>query len=639
MWNFLKLIGYVLRGVFWLALILLLAGVAALYLLERGIPAPMLSRLETAISTDDLHIRIERASFSLKHGLRLFRVKALPKRVAGNALVSADEIAIRIALSPGLPLEKRLRGVTVKGLSMPALPPKDKHDDDTPTPAPTLPALTAIPLTLENANVLGIRADRLTAAVSTTASRLHIADIAIRLPDLSERVPLTAEGIPASAPRDLHAAAEVTLDLATRTVSGFAKGRAFPENILPLFTVLRAHGAVEQIECFSKIARPIDAAYTFDVEIPTTDFAMRLDVDVGPCAYRGVPISHARGTLGIYGTNIYTYVMIDPVEARTTTGAPISGRIAYSEETEGLDVDVTTTMDKAPLFDIINILNHGELDQVRSDGPIPISARGAVALSLTKSTITNALTGTFALPAGSLLNFDVRDMTADFTLAGHSVLIHNAQGKSPSGGRLSGDITFHFPDYAADATVFTTNIRMADIGLDEISSAFNVTNERAGLVSGTLRLDGPAHGRTIAHLNGAGHADIRDGVINRMRLFAGFTDYLSRNIPGISALVDQSTGSLDFTITDSILTTDNLLIEGSIFSIKGWGTYDIANDKLAFTVRANIFRKKTIAGRITHFITLPFTSLLLEFKVFGSLENPDWSYVNIIEKITNAVTP
>jgi hypothetical protein len=24
----------------------------------------------------------------------------------------------------------------------------------------------------------------------------------------------------------------------------------------------------------------------------------------------------------------------------------------------------------------------------------------------------------------------------------------------------------------------------------------------------------------------------------------------------------------------------------------------------------------------------------LEFKVFGSLENPDWSYVNIIEKIT-----
>ena len=37
-------------------------------------------------------------------------------------------------------------------------------------------------------------------------------------------------------------------------------------------------------------------------------------------------------------------------------------------------------------------------------------------------------------------------------------------------------------------------------------------------------------------------------------------------------------------------------------------------------------------------MTLPFTRLLLEFKVFGSLENPDWSYVNIIEKITEGLS-
>lgn len=132
--------------------------------------------------------------------------------------------------------------------------------------------------------------------------------------------------------------------------------------------------------------------------------------------------------------------------------------------------------------------------------------------------------------------------------------------------------------------------------------------------------------------------NIRDGVINRMKLFAGLTDYLSRTIPGISSLVNQSSGSMDFTIRDSVLHTDNLLLEGDIFSISGRGTYNIATDKLDFTIRANIFKQKTIAGRITRLVTLPFTRLLLEFKVFGSLENPDWSYVNIIEKITEGLS-
>ena len=631
MWQILKFLGYVLRGTFWLALILFLAGIAALYLLERGLPSSLLRKIETAASTDDLHVRIERASFSIRHGIRLFRVKALPKRVAGNALVSAEEIAVDITLTPkNIPIEKRLVGITIKGFSMPALPPKKKDKKADEPDYPALPVLDAIPLRLEKAEVLGIRADALTALVSTTETRIDIANIAIRLPDLNPVPP---------APRDLRIAAQVTIDLAARTVNGSAKGRAFPENILPLFSVLRARGAVEQLTCFTGLSRPIDATYAFDVDIPTTDFTMRLDVDAGACAYRGVPIAYARGILGIYGTNIYTTVTIDPIDARTVAGAPITGRLTYSEETEGLTVDAATTMGKQPILDIINILNHGELDTVQSEVPLTVSAVGDVALSPVKSTITNALTGKVSMPAGSILNFNVKDMTADLTVAGYSAIISNASGQTPSGGWVSGDTTFHFPEYIATSTVFTTNVRMRDVALEEISNAFSVTNERVGLVSGTIRIDGPAHGDTIAHLDGEGHVDIRDGVLNRMRLFAGLTDYLSRNIPGVAMIVDQSSGSMDFTIAESILTTENLRIEGSIFSIRGWGTYDIANDKLDFTVRANIFRRSSLIGRVTHYVTLPFTSLLLEFKVFGSLGDPDWSYVNIIEKITNAVTP
>ena len=616
MWKILKFIGSLLKAVFWLSLILIAAGLIALYYLERGLPESVVRRISTTLSSDDVLVRIDRATFNLRSGLRLHRIKAFPKRIADGALVSADEIAIEIALNPYLPLNERVRKVTIKNISMPALPPKGPEKPKT---IPVIPDLPPFPLIVENPDILGIKASRLTATIDLAEKKIQVTDIAVQWPD--KNIPLSAGG-------------HVSLDFSTRLVSGNVKGQAFPENILPIFTLLHARGAIQQINCFSNIERPIDADYTFDVNIDDTDFSMRLDLDVGPCAYRGVPMEFAKGTLGIFGTNIYTSVVIEPLAAKSKAGAPISGRLVYREETEGLEIDTTTTMALEPLFTIINILNHGELDRIRCTVPPSVSAKGKIALSTTQSTLTNDLSGKVTLSEGTLLNFPVRDMTGDFTLQGYTALFNNVTGRSGSGGEVGGDIAFHFPNYAATATVFTTNLKLTDVALEDISHAFNVTNERVGLVSGDIRLNGTTHEHTIASLSGEGHAKVRDGVLNRMKLFAGFTDYLARNIPGVSALVNQSSGSLKFTITNGVLSTENLLVEGDIFSINGRGTYNLDTDKLDFVVRANIFKQKTIAGKITHFVTLPFTRLLLEFKVFGSIENPDWSYVSIIEKIT-----
>nr|HPO37873.1 hypothetical protein [Kiritimatiellia bacterium] len=485
MWRFLKILGFVLKSLFWLTLLLLMAGVAGLYVLERGLPTPLLRRLENAISDDERFVRIERATFSLKQGVRLHRVKAFPKRVAGQALAAIDEVTVDLDLSPGLAPAERVRGVTLKQVVMPALPPK-QADKPQKNEKPVLPVVSPFSLTVEQADILGVKADRLTATVSTSGTRIDITEIAIRLPNPSF---------------DLKVDGRVAIDLHARRVNGMAKGQAFPENLLPLFTVLKARGAIEQITCFTAIERPIDARYAFDVDIDTSDFAMRLEVDVGPCAYRTVPIAFAKGTLGIYGTNIYTSVVIDPLDAQTAAGAPIKGRLAYHEETEGLDVDARTTMDIPPLFTMLNILNHGELDRIRCTAPPTLSARGAVALSTTKSTITNQLSGKVSLPAGSILNFEAREMTADFTLAGHHARFSNVRGTSRNGGAITGDITFDFPDYAATATVFRTAMHLNDVALEEISHAFNVTNARAGQVSGEIQLGGPTHGRTIEHLS------------------------------------------------------------------------------------------------------------------------------------------
>lgn len=626
MWKTLKFFGSLLKTVFGLLVVLFIAGLILLYVLERDVPAPLVRKIASALSTDDLLVRIDRVTFSLKNGLKLHRLKAMPKRMTDSALVSADELAIDFSLMPRLALNERIRGVTVRNLSVPALPPSLRHSGDKPSvhkPFSGLPDLAPISILIENADVFGIRARRISTILDLNSNGVKLSDIDIAWPDKTF---------------DMQVTGGAELDLTKRMAAGHIRGQAFPENILPLFHILHARGAVEQINCFSNIARPIDADYTFDVNIDNTDFAMTLDLNVGPCSYRNVPMAFAKGTLGIYGTNIYTTVAVKPLDARSAAGAPLSGSLIYREETESLDLDASTTMDLVPLFDIIHILNHGELSRIHAAAPPSAEVRGVVALSSRESTVSNQLAGKIAFPEGTILNFQVKDMTGDFSLNGYTARFDHVRGSSPSGGKLAGSVVFSFPEYAATATVFNSDVTVSDVALEELSRAFNVTNARAGFVSGTFHIGGSAYKDTIATLSGKGSATVRNGVINRMQLFAGFTDYLSRTIPGISSLVNQSSASMDFTLRDGVLTTDNLLIEGDIFSIKGRGTYNLATDKLDFVVRASIFKQKTLAGKLTHFFTLPFSRLLLEFKVFGSLDKPDWSYVNILEKITEGVS-
>jgi hypothetical protein len=179
-------------------------------------------------------------------------------------------------------------------------PPPRPPESHPAKPAFQLPRVAAFPLVVEQANVLGLQAERLTATIALQDPALSVTQVAIRWPD--KAFPMTVNGF-------------VTVDFGTRMVRGIAKGQAFPENILPQFNVLKARGTIKQINCFTKIARPVNADATFDVNMDNRDFSLILDLDVGPCAYRDVPIKFAKSTLRAYGTNIYTTVDVGPIQA------------------------------------------------------------------------------------------------------------------------------------------------------------------------------------------------------------------------------------------------------------------------------------------------------------------------------------
>ena len=56
-------------------------------------------------------------------------------------------------------------------------------------------------------------------------------------------------------------------------------------------------------------------------------------------------------------------------------------------------------------------------------------------------------------------------------------------------------------------------------------------------------------------------------------------------------------------------------------------------DDLDFTVRFQLLRNDSFLAKLVRPVTFPFTKLLLEFKVTGSVDEPQWQYISVIDRI------
>jgi hypothetical protein len=132
--------------------------------------------------------------------------------------------------------------------------------------------------------------------------------------------------------------------------------------------------------------------------------------------------------------------------------------------------------------------------------------------------------------------------------------------------------------------------------------------------------------------------EITDGVFARIPLFSGLTDWFANNVPIVGTVVNQSSGNLSFVITNGVATTQDLVVEGNIFSIAGSGTYILPTSTLNMSMKVNIFKERSFAGHISRIVAFPFTRMLLDFHLGGTTQQPIWSYVNILEKITDSLS-
>ena len=138
-------------------------------------------------------------------------------------------------------------------------------------------------------------------------------------------------------------------------------------------------------------------------------------------------------------------------------------------------------------------------------------------------------------------------------------------------------------------------------------------------------------------MDGFGHLQIKDGQVMRMKGFNGLVELMADKVPGVSYFTDSTQASCDYTIEKGVIKTDNIFIEGSVFSIKMSGEFDAVHEKLDFKVLVQFTKKDTIAGKILHPLTWPFTKLLMEFRLTGSPSEPKWKYISVVDRVLEAV--
>ncbi len=138
-------------------------------------------------------------------------------------------------------------------------------------------------------------------------------------------------------------------------------------------------------------------------------------------------------------------------------------------------------------------------------------------------------------------------------------------------------------------------------------------------------------------LNGHGSVSIKNGQLMRLKGFKGLLDAMPAIAPAISWISDSTQASCDYVIKDGVLYTDNIYIEGTLFSIKMDGSFDAVRDKLNFNVLVQFTKKDSLLGKVVRPLAWPFSKLLLAFRLTGTSENPKWIYLSVIKRILEAV--
>ncbi len=597
--------------------------VASFFFREGHLPAFLVRRMCDLLSGGSVVVKCDEVLVGFRRGIygTGIRVYDRSRQAALTPVLSVDSISL-------FPLTRRLRAVGVK---FPRLG-DGYYGIKGAAPASAGPSadlsfvrrLPAFDVELLDCAILGVCAERLTMRLTADRRAIGFDDIRIDWPN--ERVPSSLNGW-------------CRVDLEEKRVSGRVEGLARQVNIRPLMVALDLPIALPYFDAFTGVENPVPSACAWGVNLETCAFT--LDIDLHPTLgrYNGVPLRGVDGGISIAvdfpeGRSKRYVTTVGPLVAKDRSGGALEGRVTFSGgggESDVISFDAQSTLAKEDALDVIGYLNDGLLDGVRCDDPPSVTVRGRLYPDAGNRRL-NDLGGHLALGRGALFGMTVASADCDYTYIADHVGFTNAVLRGRMGGRLSGWADIRVPSPSDTNASFRMSFDCREAHLGEFATID--LGERFGNLEGALALSGPLADKLKPQLNGEGWLRVRDGHLAQMKIFLGLTEMLAEYVPGVSAIVNQSQASADFTISNGVIRTENLLVEGSLFSIRAEGSYDMPEDRLDFKVQVRFLKDENLLGKyLIRPILWPFSKLLLEFRLTGSVSEPNWTYISILDRV------
>ena len=614
-----KFLRYLWKTMKWIFIVFLLF-LGSLFFREQRIPKFLVDRITDRYSSEACLIRCDSVSYGIGRGLTLTGLRVYDRGQTNSILpaVSARKMSVRI-LS---------RAVHVVGLRYPRLPSSyyvegECRERNTPITA-RFPDLGRFELKLDDAEILGIAPRSVRAMVEVSPTLLTVSDIHLVWPDL--RRLMSVDG-------------NLKVDLLGQRLRSEIRGLATQPQIRPLLVCLDVPSSYRYFDAFTDVTDPIPAHGIFESDLRNGDFWMKLGLKLGACKYNGVPFERADGLLELYvytrGTNCNARFGVTLADAVDRDGRHLAGKLGVnlSNEVSRLSYDVKSSIRLKDALDVADFFNDGTLDFIVCDSAPTIEVKGTSGTSVADKG-HNDISFKASLGCGSVYGFQVRDLKADFALKGDTLDFSEVTARGKDGGMLRLTDHLEIPDFDGDRLAFHPKISYTGGSLDELADILKFDlGERDGRVDAAWEMSGVASTNILETLNGRGKIRVSEGHLAQMKLFAGLTTVVAEKVPGVDAIVTQSDASCDFIVSNGVFRSDNIYIEGGLVSLKAWGAYDIPKDRLDFTSRIQFLRNESLMGKLLHPITWPFTKLLLEFKTKGPLDDADWEYISIIDRI------
>ncbi len=615
------------------ALAALVAAVGiVLWQLNREMPRFARVRLQRALSQGVLSFRFEHASLNLFHGITIRNVRIHVKKTLGPPLIQVGELRLKGQYQADRPFYTWIRTVEAEdfvcqpffdlpeseggGISLADYLRKSTVENDW--------FSEPICVSIRNADVFAIKCRR--------------ADFLL------------------SAKNSLVKADAIQLDIHSR---GFDEALSGWATFAPTPCELRSHlqGTLtpEVVEDFidflggdiaNRIARHADN-YTAPMQVsgdllwksspedgipPIQDFSAT--AHGRDLTYRGVPLRDLK--FGVQWTaeageaRRNRHISVGPIEIGFANNGFANVSLAWSPVTHATDVRAEGNASPEDLARVIwgkipNILTNFTFQTLPA---IEVSGR-VMPDGFSETTL---LSGCAKVAAATARGIPLEEVSFNFSLHGDDVLDFTNITARAFGGGLGGHVRVsdigNVPDIDLDFALGGADC------LKVRRHFLNSDLEGGGKLDTRLDLHGLADSDELDTLHGSAEMRIRGGNLLRIPLFAGLTDFIGRNVPGVDLLVMQSDADVNCALTNGLVTIDNISASGNLFSLVASGRCRINKEGIPIDMLAQLrfFHSQSLIGKLARWVTLP-VSKMMEFRVTGPISNPEWSYIGIIDRI------